>query len=71
MDYYINADHACKRWIEARHEHLQSPEILKIMEDNKELFQQVEEEAGEPVNTMEFMKDIHEALAIEDHLNKT
>lgn len=71
VDYFINADHACKRWIEARHEHLQSPEILKIMEDNKDLFQYVEEQVGEPVRTMEFIKDIHEALEIEDHLNKT
>lgn len=70
IDYYINADHACKRWHEARTEHLQSPEILKIMEDNKELFKYVEDNAGEPVRTMEFIKDIHEALEIEDHLNK-
>lgn len=71
VDYYINADIACERWHQAREEYLQSPEILKIMDDNKELFKYVEENAGEPVRTMEFMKDMHEALEIEDHLNKT
>lgn len=71
LDYFINADHACKRWIEARGEHLQSGKILKILKDNKELIQHLEEQTGEPVRTMEFIKDIHEALEIERHLNKT
>lgn len=71
IDYYINADHACIRWIEAREEHLQSPGIQKIMDDNRELLEYVEKNAGEPVRTMEFIKDIHEALETENHLNKT
>lgn len=71
QDYYINANHACKRWIEARKFHLRSPEIMKIMYDNLELFKYIEEHAGQPVRTMEVIKDIHEALEIEKGYNRT
>lgn len=71
IDYILYAEDACERWIEAREEYLQSPEMQKIMNDNRELLQYIEEHAGEQVRTIDFLKVVHESLEIENHLNKT
>lgn len=71
IDYILYAEVACKRLIEAREEYSKSPETQKIMDDNRELLQYVENHAGEPVRTIDSLNVIREALEIENHLNKT
>lgn len=65
MDFLIHAQEGCARYLKAREEYEQFPENKKLKEQNRELFEYVEEHAGEPVRTFEQLKDIHESLAIE------
>lgn len=71
IDYYLSAERACARYLKARVEYGDSPEIRSFLDEHKELFEYVEKHAGTPVRTIEQFKDIYEILDVEQRLNKT
>lgn len=72
IDFLIHAQEGCARYLKAREEYEEFPKNKELKEQNRELFEYVEKHAGEPVRTLEQLKDIHESLAIEYiRFNKT
>lgn len=70
IDCYIDAQSACARYVKARGEYDNSTELTALVKENQDLFDYLEENAGQPIRTLENVKDIHEALDIENRTNK-
>lgn len=70
MDVYIDNESACDRYLKARKQYEQSPEILAMIEPNKQIFEYVENFAGQPVRTIADLGDIYQTIDIERGLNK-
>lgn len=71
IDYLITGEKACTRYVEALKEYENSTEIRKLIEPNRELFKYLEKHSGQPVRTMEHLKDIQGTLDVEFRMNKT
>lgn len=71
MDYLINAEKGCHRYIEALNEHENSAEIKALKEQHQELFKYLEKHSGQPIPTLKHLKELYETLEIENHFNKT
>lgn len=70
-DVYMDNESACPRYLKYRKEYEQSAEILALVEPNRDLFDYMEKHAGQPVRTIEHLKDVYEVLELEYSLNKT
>lgn len=71
MDYLITGEEACTHYLNALKEYENSTEIRALKETNQQLFDYVEEHAGQPVRTIQHLKDIHGTLDVEYEQNKT
>lgn len=71
IDYYISGEMACDRYLKARQDYGQSPEIQAFINEHKDLFEYIEQNTGTPIRTIEQVKDIYETLDVENRLNKT
>lgn len=69
-DYLINAEISCPRYIQLYEEYENSPEMKSLFKEHRELFQYLEENAGQPMHTLENLKSIHGVLYVE-RSNKT
>lgn len=70
-DFMIIAEHACARYQKLLQEYEKSPEIQSLIIENRDLFEYLERYAGQPIRTMEHLKDIHNVLEVEYSMNKT
>lgn len=70
IDYYIDAQSACARYVQAREEYFQSAEIIALLKENQDLLDYLEENAGQPIRTLANVKDVYESLDIENRTNK-
>lgn len=71
VDYLIQPEIACDRYINARAEYENTSEIRALKEQNQALFEYLEEHTGQPVRTLEHIRDIYETLEVENDSNKT
>lgn len=71
IDYYIFAEKACARYLKARQDYENSPEIRALVDPHKDVFEYCTNYTGVPVQTIENLKDVHETLSIERKFNKT
>lgn len=71
MDYLISCDVACKRYVQALDEYQQTPEIKSLIDENRKLFEYLEEHTGQPVHNLNQLKDIQNILDIENSMNFT
>lgn len=71
IDPYIDNESACPRYLKARKEYEQSPEILALLKQHQKLLDYLEKQSGQPIRTLENVKDVHEPLDIEYRTNKT
>lgn len=71
IDYFIHAETACARYVEARKQYENAPVNRILVEQHQELFEYLEKHSGQPVRTLKQLKDIHETLDIESRMNKT
>lgn len=71
MDYLISCDVACKRYVQALDEYQQTPEIKSLIDENRKLFEYLEEHTGQPVRNLNQLKDIQNILDIENSMNFT
>lgn len=71
MDYLISCDVACKRYVQALDEYQQTPEIKSLIDENRKLFEYLEEHTGQPVRNLNQLKDIQNILEIENSMNFT
>lgn len=69
IDYLITGEKACTRYVEALKEYENSTEIRALKD--RELFEYLEKHSGQPVRTMEHLKDIQGTLDVEFRMNKT
>lgn len=70
-DYLIIADDACPMYEKTLNEYENSSEIQAIKERNRELFEYLEQHAGEPIRTLTQIKDLHGTFIVEHSMNKT
>lgn len=70
-DYLIKAEEACPQYEKLRTEHEKSPEVQAIIERNHELFEYLEQNAGQQIRNLEQIKDIHGTFIVEHSMNKT
>lgn len=71
LDYLISGDIACGRYVQALKEYQQTPEIKSLIDENRKLFQYLEENTGQPVRNLDQLKDIQNILDIENSMNFT
>lgn len=71
MDCLIHAEKCCHRYLQARNEFEQSSEVQALKKQHQGLFEYLEMHSGQPVRTLEHLKDIYETIDIEYHFNKT
>lgn len=71
MDYLITGEMACARYLKVLEEHENSTEVRALIEPNQDLFRYLEKHAGQPVRTLEDLKNIHNILEVEYQFNKT
>lgn len=71
MDNLISCDIACKRYVQALEEYQQTPEIKSLIDENRKLFEYLEEHTGQPVRNLNQLKDIQNILEIENSMNFT
>lgn len=71
IDCYIDAQSACARYVKARDEYFKSAKIIALIKQNQNLFDYLEENAGQPIRTLTNAKDVYESLDIESRTNKT
>lgn len=69
MDYLISCDIACHRYVHALDEYQQSAEIQSIINENRNLFEFLEQHTGQPVRDLNQLKDIQNTLSIENSMN--
>lgn len=70
MDYLIHAG-ACDRYHKARKQLEESAEVRSLKEQHRDLFEFVDKYSGQPILTIERMKDLYETLLAENETNKT
>lgn len=70
IDYYLHVESGCARYLKARRDYEVSPEMQALIEPHKELFQYVEKHTGNPVRTIENMKNTWKTLKTERKMNK-
>lgn len=70
-DYLIAAEKACDRYQQELKNYEQSPKIKALIEKHRELFDYAEKHAGQPIRTLDELKDLHGTLEVERQLNKT
>lgn len=71
MDYLISCDIACPRYVHALNEYQQTSEIKSLIEENRNLFEYLEKHTGQPVRSLDHLKDIQNILDIENKMNFT
>lgn len=71
IDHLITGEKACKLYLKKRDEYENSTEIRTLKEEHHELFEYLEKHSGQPVQTLEHLKDLQGTLDVEHRLNKT
>lgn len=71
LDFLIVAEMACARYVKALEEYENSPEVRAVTDQYQHLYQYLEEHAGQPIRTLQHIKDLHGILDVEHKLNKT
>lgn len=71
IDHLITGEKACKLYLKKRDEYENSTEIRTLKEQHRELFEYLEKHSGQPVQTLEHLKDLQGTLDVEHRLNKT
>lgn len=70
-DHLIVAEKVCPQLEAALDEYRQTPEIKALLEKHRKLFEHLEKNAGQPIRTLEHLKDLHGVLDVERLKNKT
>lgn len=71
MDYLISCDVACRRYVQALNEYQQTSEVKSLINENRHLFEYLEEHTGQPVRDLNQLKVIENILAIESSMHLT
>lgn len=71
LDYLIIAEEACAQYQKLLEEYENSPEVKAVTDQYQHLYQYLEEHTGQPIRTLEHIKDLHGILDVEHRLNKT
>lgn len=71
MDYLIDAELACARYMKALEEYETSSAIEDVFAQHQKLFEYLEKHTGQPIRNLVHMRDLHEILHIEHQTNKT
>lgn len=71
MDNLISCDIGCQRYVQALNDYQQTSEINSLINENRNLFEYLEKHTGQPVRSIDHLKDIQNILAIENSMNFT
>lgn len=70
-DYLIVVEGICPLFEKTLEEYQKTPNVLALLERNRELFEYLETHAGQPIRSIEQLKELHGTLEVEHLMNKT